>query len=448
MLIQNQLFSLSNLPLQSDATGQSVTDKKLPEGWREICFGELLIGGTRNGVYVTKEFHGRGVKIVNMGELFAYPRLVNVPMKRVELSPEELERSYLIKGDLLFARRSLVSEGAGKCSMVCEIAEPTTFESSIIRARPDPDITDSFFLFYLFSSTYGQYLMKTIRRDMAVAGITGTDLAALKIPLPPLPTQRRIAAILGCLDDKIDLLRKENKTLEAIAQTLFKRWFVEFNFPDAIGKPYKEGGGKMVESELGEVPEGWRVGRLIEFGKVICGKTPSKSNPEYFGGRVPFIKIPDMHNQMFITETQDSLTEVGADSQKQKFIPPNSILVSCIATVGLVSISSQSSQTNQQINTIVPNSKHLLGYLYFILRNMKSDLQAMGSGGSATLNINSTSFANIEINFPPANILAEFQVIIDPIMSKILLNLFQIQYYSRFRDTLLPKLISGEILVT
>lgn len=105
--------------------------------WVAIPFAQLLAQPVRNGVYKPKAFHGRGAKIVNMGELFAHPRLRVVPMKRVELSGSESERFTLSKGDLLFARRSLVAEGAGKCSIVLDIDEPTTFESSIIRARPD-----------------------------------------------------------------------------------------------------------------------------------------------------------------------------------------------------------------------------------------------------------------------------------------------------------------------
>ena len=121
----------------------------LPSNWKVARFGDVLEGGTRNGIYKTKEFHGSGAKVVNMGELFANPRLRDVPMKRVQLSDAELEKSCLNTGDLLFARRSLVAEGAGKCIVVTEVKERTTFESSIIRARPNPKSVDSLFLYYL-----------------------------------------------------------------------------------------------------------------------------------------------------------------------------------------------------------------------------------------------------------------------------------------------------------
>ena len=164
---------------------------------RETPFSQLLAEPVRNGVYKKKEFHGRGVKIVNMGELFANPRLRDVDMRRVELSESERQRFSVQAGDLLFARRSLVAEGAGKCIVVLEIREPTAFESSIIRARPDPTVADSLFLYYYFNSPIGLHALDTIRRQVAVAGITGTDLAQLPVKVPSLHEQRAIAQCAG-----------------------------------------------------------------------------------------------------------------------------------------------------------------------------------------------------------------------------------------------------------
>ena len=197
--------------------------------WPMLRFGELLKGPVRNGIYKRKEHRGHGVKIVNMGELFAHPRLRAVPMRRVDLSESELERFSVVEGDLLFARRSLVAEGAGKCCVVLDVEEPTTFESSIIRARPDATKSDSLYLYYFFSSPLGLHLLDTIRRHVAVAGITGRDLSKLTIPVPPVSEQRATARVLGTLDDKIELNRRMNETLEAMARALFKSWFVDFD---------------------------------------------------------------------------------------------------------------------------------------------------------------------------------------------------------------------------
>ena len=234
----------------------------IPENWELLKFGDLLSEPTRNGIYKPKDFHGHGVKIINMGELFGYARIAQQPMKRIDLTSKEVEKFEVRKGDLLFARRSLVAEGAGKCSIVELNGEKRVFESSIIRARLDFKKYNPEFYFYFFRSEIGLHQLDTIRRQVAVAGITGSDLISLTVPVPPLPEQTSIVKILSNLDKKIELNQKMNKTLEAIAQAIFKHWFIDFEFPNEEGKPYKSSGGEMVDSELGEIPKGWKIGYL------------------------------------------------------------------------------------------------------------------------------------------------------------------------------------------
>ena len=266
--------------------------------------------------------------------------------------------------------------------------------------------------------------------DFAAASAEGTRmprvswkfLSKTQWNFPPSADQKRIASILSTFDDKIELNNKISKNLEAMAQAIFKEWF---------GKSEK----LKAKSE-----------KLFKLGKIICGKTPSKSNLKYFGGEIPFIKIPDMHNQMFILKTEDSLTEVGADSQKNKFIPRNSICVSCIATVGLVSITTKDSQTNQQINTIIPKSESYLEFLYLALKTIKNDLMLIGSGGSTTLNINTSIFSNIEILVPEEEVIDKFHKLANPMFNKILQINKENQELATLRDLLLPKLMRGEIV--
>ena len=260
-----------------------------PENWPMLRFKELLEGPVRNGIYKRKEYRGHGMKIVNMGELFAHPRLRAVPMKRVDLSKSERERFSVVEGDLLFARRSLVAEGAGKCCVVLRVDEPTTFESSIIRARPDPTRSDSLYLYYFFGSPLGLHLLDTIRRQVAVAGITGRDLSELTIPAPSAPEQRAIAHVLGTLDDKIELNRRMNETLEAMARALFKSWFVDFGpvrakmngrdtgLPQDIAALFPD---RLVDSEMGEIPAGWTVFRLDHLASHHTKSTSPYRFPE------------------------------------------------------------------------------------------------------------------------------------------------------------------------
>lgn len=248
--------------------------------------------------------------------------------------------------------------------------------------------------------------------------------------------QHRIASILSSLDRKIVLNNKINADLEEMAQAIFKNWFVDF-------EPFKD--GKFVDSELGMIPEGWKVGSLGDMGTIVCGKTPSKANSNYYGGDIPFIKIPDMHGNVFVESSEDRLTEQGSLSQIKKLIPPYSLMVSCIATVGLVSINTKPSHTNQQINTIIPHNKSALFYLYQYIKNNEELLKNMGRGGTTTLNVNTKSFSNIRLFIPSDIALLQFHQIVEGLFKKIELNMQESRTLSTLRDTLLPRLMSGEL---
>lgn len=309
----------------------------------------------------------------------------------------------------------------------------TIVDNNMASAVPNKSMVDPIFFYYLLTTID----FNKISSGTALPYLNLSDLERIPVDIPPLPTQRRIAEILSTLDDKIELNRQANATLEAIAQAIFKEWFVDFNFPGATGK--------LVESELGMIPNGWRVGNLGDFGEIVCGKTPSKTNQNFFGGNIPFIKIPDMHNSVFIIETSDTLTHEGALSQKNKFLPPNSIIVSCIATIGLVSLTAKESQTNQQINAIIPSRDILTYYGYFTAKNIKDQLMELGSGGSATLNVNTSSFLNIKCVIPSEYALSSFDFLAKPLFGEILANQQEMLTIAKCRDELLPKLMSGEI---
>ncbi|MFY9076480.1 restriction endonuclease subunit S [Aliarcobacter butzleri] len=272
------------------------------------------------------------------------------------------------------------------------------------------------------------YQLKTIdfanlNVGSAVPSLTTKILNEIDIFLPPLEEQKAIAEVLSSLDDKIDLLHRQNQTLESLAQTLFRQWFIE------------------------EAKEEWEEKTLSYFGDIICGKTPSKSNSQYFDGNVPFIKIPDMHGNTFIFKTTDTLSEIGKESQKNKTLPPKSICVSCIATVGLVSMNIIESQTNQQINSIIPNKDIYRYFIYLFMQSSYDLLHAMASGGTATLNLNTGDFSKMEILKPDDETLKIFHQVIEPTFDKIFINSKQIQTLENLRDTLLPKLLSGEVRV-
>jgi len=304
---------------------------------------------------------------------------------------------------------------------------------------PNQNIVDSDYLYYFFLRNTA--LLKRLGEGSGstMPIINKTSFGNIEISLPPLSEQKRISSILSSFDNKIEQLKKENNILEDIAQSIFKEWFVKYNFPNKDGKPYKNNNGKMINSELGLIPEGWRVGKLADFGEIICGKTPSKKHNEYFNGKYPFIKIPDM-TDIFIQETEDSLTEEGAQQLKGKLLPPNSICVSCIATIGKVGITTTDSFTNQQINSIIPK-ENALEYLYFTLKEMKAFLEQIGNRGSTTFNINTNMFSNLLIPCPPESIILNYHTNASPLFISIQKNMKKIETLLKEKNILLNHLI-------
>nr|WP_017552897.1 restriction endonuclease subunit S [Heyndrickxia coagulans] len=186
------------------------------------------------------------------------------------------------------------------------------------------------------------YKLKTLDLDKmnthsAVPGLNREQLYSIKTKFPKITEQKAIANILSTLDEKIETNNQINEKLEEMAQALFKHWFVDFEFPNENGEPYKSSGGEMVESELGMIPKGWKVKTINDISsEIITGKTPSTKEKENFGGNIPFVKIPDMHGKVYVEKTETYLSEKGA--VKNKIVPKNSIMVSCIATPGIVSL--------------------------------------------------------------------------------------------------------------
>lgn len=314
------------------------------------------------------------------------------------------------------------------------------------------------------------------------------DIPKFEVYLPPITDQKSIAKVMGELDQKIQINHQINQTIEQMAQAIFKSWFVDFEPVKAKFAALEAGGSEedallaamqtisgkdatalthlqtkhpdqyaelrttaalfpsaMQHSELGEIPVGWVAAPISDFGRVVCGKTPSKQKPEYYGGNIPFIKIPDMHGKMFANSTIDHLSQKGGASQSKKVVPKGSICVSCIATVGQVVITTEDSHTNQQINSIVPNEDYYTAYLYFRMKSLHEYLHDLASGGSATLNLNTGNFSRIPILMPSKEVLAEYAKYCRPLLSRVLLSMNEINVLETLRDTLLPKLLIGEI---
>ena len=421
--------------------------------WPAIRFAQLLTEPVRNGIYKKREFHGRGVKMVNMGELFAYARLRDVPMKRVELSEKEKNTFCLNEGDLLFARRSLVAEGAGKCSVVLETREPTAFESSIIRARPDKTKADSLFLFYYFNSPLGLHGLDSIRRQVAVAGITGRDLVSLGIQLPPISSQRYIAQVLGALDDKIELNRRMNETLEAMARALFKDWFVDFGptRAKAAGRePY-------LAPELWDLfsdalddedrPVGWELSEIGKEVEAVGGATPSTKEPSYWEGGENHWATPKDLSKLaspVLLDTDRRITDAGANKISSGLLPVGTVLLSSRAPIGYLAIAEVPTAVNQGFIALVCEKRLPNVFVLFWCYENLDYIKGI-SGGSTFAEISKRAFRPVPVVVPSEQVLIAYESLIRPIYNRIVTNTRESAFLAETRDLLLPKFMSGEI---
>lgn len=300
-------------------------------------------------------------------------------------------------------------------------------------------IIDKSFLYWLFQSESFRSRVRGSATGSTVRHTAPERIYLIELFMPiNIGEQRKIASILSAYDDLIENNNRRIKILEEMAQSIYKEWFVDFHFPGHEKV-------KFTDSSLGKIPEGWEINKVRDFGVVVTGKTPSKVKPEYYDSYMPFIKTPDMHGNMFCIETNESLSELGANSQRNKIISQNSICVSCIGTAGIVTITTQNSQTNQQINSLVLNSLYEREYLYFALKELKDTINSYGSNGATMINLNKSKFESLPLLKPVSLIVSKFNEVTCPIFD--LIKNLQIKNINLkiTRDLILPKLISGEI---
>jgi type I restriction enzyme S subunit len=313
----------------------------------------------------------------------------------------------------------------------------TFIDNNLMGAVPKDGVIEPVYLFQLLRT----FDFAAYNSGTAVPYVTASVLGSAPVIVPPRALQQRITSILGAYDDLIELNHRRITLLEEMARRLFEEWFVRFRFP---------GYESAMGSSLAEpsAPKEWVSMAIRELGKVVTGKTPSKAKHEYFGGSVPFIKIPDMHNGNFVLSTSDRLSDAGVASQSGKMIPPGSLCVSCIGTIGLVAITTEPSQTNQQINSVILHHEHLREFLFFALKAAKTALQNLGSTGATMGNVNKDKFETLKLLVPTDGLLHRYHELVAPMFSAMLNHSRATHALITSRDLLLPRLISGELPVT
>ena len=294
----------------------------------------------------------------------------------------------------------------------------------IITLRGKKDIVDNPFLKYYFQNKDGQHELQSRASGTTVFGIKAAVLKKVPIHLPPLPEQRAIASVLSSLDDKIDLLHRQNKTLEAMAETLFRQWFVE------------------------EADEGWEEDSLLELIQLVGGGTPKTSILDYWDGDIPWLAGGDIttNHKSFVNYAEKKITEAGLNNSSAKLLPKYGTVISARGTVGKYCILAEPMAFSQSNYGILPNIKNCFFFTYLLINHVVEELQS-SAYGSVFDTITTTTFKENKVPIPTETEIVQFEKSISPYFQKMFMNKYQISTLEKLRDTLLPKLMSGEVRV-
>ena len=343
-------------------------------------------------------------------------------------------------GDTLLARITPCLEN-GKTARV-DILEDNEIgfgstEFIVMREKEGKTIND--FIYYLsISPEFRNIAIKSMTGSSGRQRVQKDVLENVEIKLPPLEEQEKIANILSCLDDKIELNNEMNKTLEEMAQSIFKRWFVDFEFPNEDGEPYKSSGGEMVDSELGMIPKGWEVVNYINTSDIQYGfafKSKLFNDKE---GK-PIIRIRDISNSYTPTYTTEEYNDLY-------IVTKNDILVGMDGEFKAHIWGGKDSLLNQRVLRIRPKDNNSIAYSYF---SIKEPLRYLENSkvGTTVIHLGKKDIDNIKIVYPPNNLISKYRDIADNLINKICENKVEIMELSELRDRLLPKLMIGEIKV-
>jgi type I restriction enzyme S subunit len=396
----------------------------IPEGWKWMKveeFAEVVSGGTPRTD--KPEFWNGDIAWITPKDLSNF-KFRYIERGERNISREGLENSnakLLPKGTVLLSSRAPVGYLAIAKN---ELSTNQGFQSLI----PKENVISEF-LYYLLKNNV-EYL-KSQASGTTFGELSKSTLKKLTFPLPPLPEQKAIAEVLSSIDDKIELLHRQNKTLEEMAMTLFRQWFIE---------PTKDG-----------LPDGWEEVSLEDIFDIGIGRTPPRKESHWFSLNpkdIRWISVKDLGSiDTYIINTSEFLKEEAIKKFNIPIIPDNTVILSFKLTVERVGITIGEMVSNEAIAHFKPkpNSKISSNYLYLFLKTL--DFSTFGSTSSIAEAINSKIIKEIKIQIPDDESILSFQSLIDPIFQKIRHNVFQIQTLEKLRDTLLPKLMSGEIRV-
>lgn len=303
---------------------------------------------------------------------------------------------------------------------------------------------DPYFAYYFLKNLD----LKSLNSGSAQPSLNRNYVYPLKIRVPSTATQCTIAAVLCALDAKIDLNNRINAELEALTKTIYDYWFVQFDFPDANGRPYKSSGGAMVWNDIlkREIPVGWRADNICAVSELAGGGTPSKASASYWDGDIPFFTPADASNALFQLDTGNHITKQGLDACSSEFFPKGTIFITARGSVGKVLIAGRGMAMNQSCYALCPKADNHLPFLYFHARALVCHLRVKASGST----FNSIVTNDIEwtsLVIPPADVIESFGAKTNAMFNRISVGLRESEELARLRDWLLPLLMNGQVRV-
>lgn len=336
----------------------------------------------------------------------------------------------------------------GRVSQIQKVVEPTTVDSHVTIVRGNSDYIDRVYLGYAIKA------QQSIIENMAEGSTGQTELSRKRLGeeiIIGFPTdkqeQKAIAHILSTLDDKIEVNNQINKTLENMAQAIFKQWFVDFEFPNEEGEPYKSSGGEMVESELGMIPKGWGVRRIGDECFCSLGGTPSRQKSDYWNGDIPWVNSGEVNN-FRIYKPSEYITKLGLEKSATKLLKKKTTVLAITgATLGQVSLLEIDTCTNQSVVGISENDKVSHVYIYPYVKSVIKKIIGNQTGG-AQQHINKGNVEDTKLLIPNKKVLNAYTKLVRPQYDLISSICFENELLTRLRDSLIPKLMSGEIRVS
>jgi type I restriction enzyme S subunit len=388
-----------------------------------------------------------GFHEINLGDLITFQRGHDLPKKKRKKGSYPVVASNGIVG---FHNEFKVKGPGVIVGRSGNIGEPYYINknywplNTTLYVKEFKSTSPEFVYYFLKSINLGRY-----NSGSAVPSLNRNYIHPLKIKVPKSITyQNKIASLLSTLDDKIELNRRMNVTLEQIAQAIFKQWFIDFEFPDENGQPYKSSGGEMVESGLGEIPRGWEVKELKDVCSKICnGGTPARKKKEYWeNGTIPWIKTKELCDTI-ILNSEEKITQEGLDNSAAKLLGPNTVIIAIYAspTVGRLGVVGTHAATNQACTALIADESQYSHYhIFYSLLFLRDHLNNLASG-SAQQNISKSIIEKQNILLPPKELLDKSTIGFSNIWKLIENNLWEINYLTQLRDSLLPKLMSGNL---